>query len=573
VVPNDSIGDAELDFGTAAGQVSRADLPPYQQTVHVAKSGGDYTTIQGAIDSITDATTSKRYAVVVHPGDYAEAVTMKNYVDIIGTGRTNSRITGTSGTVLTYPATKATVSDMGIYVDYGTIGAESSAVVSGGADSIMLRCDITVTKSAGDYQMHSFSITGGAFRMIDSYHTYSITGATTGTQLTQAAVEQNGALTAFLLYNSEITMTSNDTNDDLVAFETTTGGAGTYRLKENIISITATGANATATGLWLYGTATGATISESILTISGTASAWGLYIDSTGGGATVNTLHNNITVTSSGSAVSCDVDTGDTWNSSFDKITAASGYQEDGTINMASSLSSGDTTVSGTIYTGVGLDGVGAIDLDYGSVDITDHTFTTDGTGDAEFVIPNDSIGPAELDSTTGAYDFGSVASLEIPNGNDPDVDAAGEISADDDDYTLRGFDGTNQFAYGMKVQNVCQKTIQKPLYLEDGTYTPIWTNQSGMTFVITEIWAKSDTDNTDFTLTQDGWTDYDSPASIQAVSITNNGGSGNMYYVSYTGLSVSVADGNDVLFNNDATDDPGWVFVSVWGYYDADVN
>jgi pectin methylesterase-like acyl-CoA thioesterase len=67
----------------------------YQQVVTVAKAGGDYTSIQDAIDSITDASDSKRYAVKVYPGNYAEAVTMQDYVDIIGTGRTNSRITGT----------------------------------------------------------------------------------------------------------------------------------------------------------------------------------------------------------------------------------------------------------------------------------------------------------------------------------------------------------------------------------------------------------------------------------------------------------------------------------------------
>ena len=54
-------------------------------------------------------------------------------------------------------------------------------------------------------------------------------------------------------------------------------------------------------------------------------------------------------------------------------------------------------TDTGLVETTVGLDGVGAIDLDYGSADITDHTFITDGTGDAEIVLPNDSIGPAEL--------------------------------------------------------------------------------------------------------------------------------------------------------------------------------
>ena len=49
---------------------------PYQQTVSVAKSGADYTTIQGAIDSITDNSTSKRYVVLIHPGTYTEDIVM-----------------------------------------------------------------------------------------------------------------------------------------------------------------------------------------------------------------------------------------------------------------------------------------------------------------------------------------------------------------------------------------------------------------------------------------------------------------------------------------------------------------
>ena len=90
------------------------------------------------------------------------------------------------------------------------------------------------------------------------------------------------------------------------------------------------------------------------------------------------------------------------------------------------------------IATATGFDGVGAISLPYGSADITDHTFTTDSTGNAEMVFPDDSVGPAELDSTTGAYDFGGVTSLAIPNGASPTVDANGEVATDstNDDFT-----------------------------------------------------------------------------------------------------------------------------------------
>lgn len=61
----------------------------YAQEVHVAKTRTDpayYTTIQAAIDAITDNAAGKRYVVIVHPGEYDEQVTMEDYVDLIAAG-------------------------------------------------------------------------------------------------------------------------------------------------------------------------------------------------------------------------------------------------------------------------------------------------------------------------------------------------------------------------------------------------------------------------------------------------------------------------------------------------------
>lgn len=69
----------------------------------------------------------------------------------------------------------------------------------------------------------------------------------------------------------------------------------------------------------------------------------------------------------------------------------------------------------GTILTAVGIDAIGAVDMDYGSADITDHTFVTDGVGTAEVVLP-----------------AGSVDSTEILNGTivNADINASAAITA-----------------------------------------------------------------------------------------------------------------------------------------------
>ncbi len=74
-------------------------LTRWQQVLVVAKTGGDFESIQDAIDDITDAATGKRYLVLVMPGEYNETVTMKEYVDVVGVSKHACRITGAGGVV------------------------------------------------------------------------------------------------------------------------------------------------------------------------------------------------------------------------------------------------------------------------------------------------------------------------------------------------------------------------------------------------------------------------------------------------------------------------------------------
>ena len=91
--------------------------------------------------------------------------------------------------------------------------------------------------------------------------------------------------------------------------------------------------------------------------------------------------------------------------------------QTDSVIIVESSAGTEGFTVGagGLITTLVGLDAIGAVDMDYGSADVTDHTFTTDSTGTAEFVIPAGSIDSTEiLDDTILNADINASAAIAI---------------------------------------------------------------------------------------------------------------------------------------------------------------
>jgi hypothetical protein len=61
--------------------------PGYGQTLIVAKSGGDYSSIQDALDAITSASEAEPWAVLVFPGVYAEDLTLKAWVAVVGVDR------------------------------------------------------------------------------------------------------------------------------------------------------------------------------------------------------------------------------------------------------------------------------------------------------------------------------------------------------------------------------------------------------------------------------------------------------------------------------------------------------
>jgi len=203
----------------------------YQNVVIVAKSGGDYTSVQAAIDSIGDAAAGDPYLVWVAPGVYVEEVTMKPYVHLQGAGQEATVISlttyltshvslrdltvGGNGTSTALRATDGTTDTLVADVTaraLSTLSYNRAVYLSGSGTHITLQ-NVTALAENGDYNygLHSiFSATvtlhGGSFTARggdDAYGIYlqegytTILKATGITALAENANDKNRALFSY----------------------------------------------------------------------------------------------------------------------------------------------------------------------------------------------------------------------------------------------------------------------------------------------------------------------------------------------------------------------------------------
>ena len=143
--------------GVPAGFADGVDGVEYEGLVIVAKSGGDFTNIQAAIDSISDAASDNPYLVWVAPGEYSEAVTMKPYVHLQGAGQEATIITSTSsnGSLPPTQATLVLASDASLRdltVENSGVGNRNVALLASGSVTRSTVTDVSVrAQGSGSY--------------------------------------------------------------------------------------------------------------------------------------------------------------------------------------------------------------------------------------------------------------------------------------------------------------------------------------------------------------------------------------------------------------------------------------
>ena len=107
---------------------------PYAGVIVVAKSGGDYASVQTAIDSITDAAVDNAYLVWVAPGVYDEAVVMAPYVHLQGAGQGATVITRSDSSITLRLAAHTSLRDLTVVNDSAFF--ETYALLASSLDNV-----------------------------------------------------------------------------------------------------------------------------------------------------------------------------------------------------------------------------------------------------------------------------------------------------------------------------------------------------------------------------------------------------------------------------------------------------
>jgi len=229
-----------------------------KNVITVAKSGGQFTDVKAALDSITDANATNPYLIYIAPGNYTvtdTAIQMKPFVTIMGSGEKATVLEGSNGLSSIIKGVDnatlvnlAVVNNKGSDPTYGIYNESSSPIIK----------DVTVTVSNG-------------------YSNYAVYNNASSPTMTSVTTTASGGSTNYGVYN-------NSSSPIMINVSTKASAGGeNYGVYNEKSSPTMSNVIATASGGNSYGVYNNS--SSPIMTnVAATASAegdsYGVYNDS-----------------------------------------------------------------------------------------------------------------------------------------------------------------------------------------------------------------------------------------------------------------------------------------------------
>jgi len=325
----------------------------YENTITVAKSGGDYDTIQAAIDASTSGD-----AIIVYPGTYTENITTKAgaTTNIEGIGNMGSVIIeANTGSVVTVPSAMMTMAFFkNLKLKSTVTGANTSKLLYGDGMMVSFLDVVFDYNLSNGYTEEILDLEVGSYIFMNCKFDFDGTGTSGGsTNFISAA----GSAKFNLLQGFGDMKTASVSPSDHIHFIGYDSSA--LSIVRDFDSIT-TGSSASFGGHLDFIHMTGSGEIEvmgnkiSITTPSGITGSYGqiYHLAGTSGGH-VHSTSNRINVTGFDKNYMGDIGATEVLHSHFDDIIAVDSVIGDGTYSYVNSPSGGDMQMSGDIISKV----------------------------------------------------------------------------------------------------------------------------------------------------------------------------------------------------------------------------
>jgi len=340
-------------IGNTSG-TNTGDVVPTQIVTVSKVSGGDFTTIQGAINSISDNATGKRYSILIYPGVYTEDVVMEDWVSLIGLGNpSNTIINGTnSAPLVTFDTDSSTSSIENISMMLApTTDAQSMVLMTNGKHRFK-NCSWVLSSSTQDIGATVINQSGGTLYLDDCNLTYTMSATASTGAKEHIFLNLSGTHTTEIHGIIRSNVTISDTDDNFTYIKEV--GTTTY-LNIRRIDTTMAAANASHTGTFTFLNTTAVGIAntreieichidmKNSSTLANTANF--IVIDSTSNAGVIYSTGNVVNIDSFGLDYFTNIASGDEVISSFDKISTSVEKRGAGTLSYCHTESAGELHV------------------------------------------------------------------------------------------------------------------------------------------------------------------------------------------------------------------------------------